>query len=75
MSAEVSKSLFIVFVSFDFASTPLSVSGRFKIILWSAVYGFISAQNLGAAARFKLQVLPVLLVILLFISNPFVEKK
>jgi hypothetical protein len=30
------------------------------VMVWSFLYGFISYQNLGSAARFKLQILPVL---------------
>jgi hypothetical protein len=33
------------------------------ILTWSALYGFISYQNLGTAARFKLQIFPVLLLL------------
>lgn len=40
---------------------PLALWALLLIILWSAVYGLVSYQNLGTAARFKLQILPVLL--------------
>jgi hypothetical protein len=39
------------------------------ILTWSSVYGFISVQNLGAAVRFRLQILPVLLLVLLYLSR------
>lgn len=39
------------------------------ILIWSSVYGFISYQNLGAASRFRLQILPVLLCTLLFLRR------
>lgn len=32
------------------------------LVLWSLVYAFISPQNLGTAARFKIQVLPFLII-------------
>jgi len=35
------------------------------IFLWSALYAFISPQNLGSAVRFKLQILPVMLVMII----------
>lgn len=39
------------------------------IMVWSIVYGFISYQNLGAAVRFKLQVLPILLSLLFWLGH------
>lgn len=39
------------------------------ILTWSSVYGFISYRNLGAAVRFRLQILPVLLCTLLYLSR------
>lgn len=33
-------------------------------LTWAIVYGFVSYQNLGAAVRFKLQILPLLLLLL-----------
>lgn len=39
------------------------------ILTWSSIYGFISYQNLGAASRFRLQILPVLLGTLLFLRR------
>lgn len=39
------------------------------VVLWAAVYGFVSYQNLGSAARFKLQVMPVFLCVLLYLSR------
>ena len=35
--------------------------------IWSAVYGFISYQNLGAGFRFRLQVMPFMLLLLLHV--------
>lgn len=39
------------------------------IVCWAAVYGFVSSQNLGAAARFKLQILPLLLGVLYYLTR------
>jgi hypothetical protein len=38
------------------------------VATWSVLYAFISYQNLGAAVRFKLQVLPILLLLLLYLA-------
>lgn len=39
------------------------------ILTWSSIYGFISYQNLGAAVRFRLQILPVMLGTLLYLRR------
>lgn len=39
------------------------------VVTWAGVYGLISSHNLGAAVRFKLQILPVLLGLLLYLSR------
>jgi len=39
------------------------------VIIWSAIYGFVSYQNLGSAFRFKLQVMPILLPVLIYLAN------
>lgn len=44
------------------------------IVVWSLVYGFVSYQNLGSAFRFRLQVLPILLVTLLSLSKVSTQK-
>jgi len=38
------------------------------VLLWGFIYAFISPQNLGAAVRFKVQVLPELLVLLAYVA-------
>lgn len=43
--------------------------GIILILTWSTVYGFTSFQNLGAAVRFRLQILPVLLGVLLYLRR------
>lgn len=39
-----------------------------SILLWAAVYSFISYQNLGTATRFKTQVLPFILILFLEVT-------
>ncbi len=39
------------------------------ILSWSFVYGFISYQNLGAAFRFRLQILPIMVLFVLFLNR------
>lgn len=38
------------------------------ILCWSFLYAFISYQNLGAAVRFKLQILPILLMLTVLLN-------
>jgi hypothetical protein len=38
------------------------------IFIWSLMYGFISYQNLGTASRFKLQVLPFMIILPFYIK-------
>jgi len=51
------------------------------VILWSVLYAFISPQNLGAAVRFRVQCLPELLVLLIYVayirprSSPVAEEE
>jgi hypothetical protein len=42
--------------------SPLVQWALALVLLWGIVYGFVSYQNLGAAVRFKLQVLPFLVL-------------
>jgi hypothetical protein len=37
------------------------------ILTWASLYGFFSSSNLGAAVRFKLQILPVLLSFVIYL--------
>src|SRR2546425_10476381 len=36
---------------------------------WGSLYAFLSYSNLGSASRFKLQILPVLLLLLLYLPR------
>jgi len=48
---------------------PLVLWATSVILAWSTVYAFLSYQNLGTAVRFRLQILPVLLLLLLHLSR------
>lgn len=48
---------------------PLVVWAIALVLIWATVYGFLSYQNLGTAVRFKLQILPVLLGLLLYLGR------
>ncbi len=51
------------------ARQPLVIWAIFLVVIWAAVYGFVSYQNLGTAVRFKLQILPVLVGLLLYLAR------
>jgi hypothetical protein len=48
---------------------PLVLWATLLVLTWATVYSFISFQNLGAAVRFKLQILPILLGLLLYLGR------
>ena len=48
---------------------PLIAWAVVTIILWAAVYGIFAYQNLGTAFRYKLQVMPMLVVLLLYLGQ------
>jgi hypothetical protein len=45
---------------------PLLLWGVLFVVVWATIYGFVSYQNMGSAARFKLQVLPVMLGLIFY---------
>ena len=49
---------------------PVILSAITLIVLWSVLYGFISPHNMGAAVRYRLQVLPVMLLLMLYLGRP-----
>ena len=49
--------------------SPVIVWATSMVLIWSLLYAFVSYQNLGSAVRFKLQILPILLSLLLYILN------
>jgi len=50
-------------------SEPIIAWAIAVLIIWSAIYGFASYQNLGTAVRFRLQVMPILLLVLIYLAN------
>lgn len=52
---------------------PLVLAALLFVLTWSALYAFVSYQNLGTAVRFRLQVLPVLLALAVWLGRPRTE--
>jgi hypothetical protein len=48
---------------------PVIQSAITLLVLWSVAYGLISPHNMGAAARLRLQVLPVLILVILYLGR------
>jgi len=48
---------------------PLVIWAILLVIIWATIYGFVSYQNLGTAVRWRLQILPVLLGLLLYLGR------
>jgi hypothetical protein len=48
---------------------PLVLWALTVVLVWSVVYGFASTQNLGAAARWKLQILPLFVGLLCYLGR------
>ncbi len=48
---------------------PVTLWALGYVLCWSAFYGFISYGNLGAAYRFRLEVMPILLLLLLLLGT------
>jgi hypothetical protein len=44
------------------------------IFIWSVMYGFISYQNLGTASRFKLQILPFMIILPFYLKFKYNKK-
>jgi hypothetical protein len=46
------------------------------VLVWGAVYGFVSFQNLGTAFRFRVQVVPILLLLGLYMTfTPLLRRR
>jgi hypothetical protein len=45
------------------------------ILFWSFIYAFISYQNLGSAVRFKIQILPFMLLAMFMIRRKYIDNK
>ncbi len=48
---------------------PLVLWAVLLVAVWAAAYGFVSYQNLGSGVRFRLQVMPFLLVLLMHLGR------
>ncbi|OQW92731.1 MAG: hypothetical protein BWK78_00795 [Thiotrichaceae bacterium IS1] len=48
---------------------PLILWAIITIMAWATMYGFASYQNLGSAVRYRLQILPILLGVLFYLSR------
>jgi hypothetical protein len=46
---------------------PIMIWASALIFMWAAMYGFVSYQNLGAAVRFRLSILPIFIGMYLYI--------
>ncbi len=46
---------------------PIVMWAIVLVLVWSTIYGFISSQNLGSGVRYRLQILPIFLILLLYI--------
>jgi hypothetical protein len=62
-------SLAIIRTRWKDLKNPIVLWATLLILTWAIVYSFISSQNLGAAVRFKLQILPILLGLLLYLGR------
>ena len=39
------------------------------VVAWSTVYAFVSGYNLGTASRYRLQILPVMICLLVYLAR------
>jgi hypothetical protein len=49
---------------------PLVLWAGVLVLVWAGAYAVVSYQNLGTAARFKVQILPILIGLLTYLSKP-----
>ena len=54
----------------DDLKEPVVLWAGFLVLGWASVYGFVSFQNLGTAVRYRLQVMPFLWGLLLYLNRP-----
>jgi hypothetical protein len=48
---------------------PVVMWAGLFVITWSAIYAFVSSYNLGTASRYRLQILPVMICLLVYLSR------
>jgi hypothetical protein len=53
----------------DLVRDPVVVWIAGTVLLWSLLYAFISYYNLGTASRYRLQILPLMIVLLLHVGG------
>lgn len=54
---------------------PVVIWMSLLILTWASIYGFYSSANLGAAVRFKLQILPIFLGLLFYLKSQIIQKR
>lgn len=63
--------LFLIGLSrrgFGWLRNPILLWATLLLIIWASIYGFVSYQNLGTAFRFRAQVVPILLMLVLYLT-------
>ena len=65
--------LYLLYLSFrkvrkETFKDPLVIWLGSYVIFWSMLYAFLSPQNLGAAVRFRLQILPMLITLFVYLA-------
>jgi hypothetical protein len=53
----------------DEVKEPVVMWALLFVLTWSVVYAFVSSYNLGTATRYRLQILPVLICLLVYLSR------
>ena len=53
----------------DFLDDPLVTWALALVLLWALIYAFVSSQNFGTAVRYRVQILPMLLGLLLYLGR------
>jgi hypothetical protein len=64
-------SLFVIGIrrrGFGWLRQPILLWAVSAVLIWGAIYGFASYQNLGTAFRFRAQVVPILLLLGLYLT-------
>ncbi len=48
---------------------PLMLWAILLLVIWSVIYGFVSVYNLGTGMRYRQQIFPILLTVLLYLGH------
>jgi len=54
------------FIRFGSIRDPIFIWLISTIVIWAGIYGFVSSQNLGSAFRYRLQILPFLVMLFIY---------